>query len=193
MSEIRGRKPDLGKGATHDEQQTTYNTQQTRHKGGEISMAIVVTGRVWKFGDHINTDYISPSFAKGAAWDDYKKHILHIHKAFSKEAREGDVIVAGKNFGCGSSRESAPENLKRLGIGCVVADSFGRIFFRNCIAIALPVFSCEGVSDLFEEGHQLELDFENSIVKNLTTGREMKGSPITSDLIDIVKRGGLLA
>ena len=156
-------------------------------------MGIIVTGRVWKFGDHINTDYISPGFAKSASWEEYKKHILHVHKAFTENAQPGDVIVAGKNFGCGSSRESAPENLQRLGIGCVVADSFGRIFFRNCIAIALPVFACEGVSEIFEEGNQLELDFEGSVVKNLTTGGEMKGSPITSDLINIVKRGGILA
>ena len=155
-------------------------------------MGIIVTGRVWKFGHHINTDYMSPSFAKGASWDEYKRHILHVHKGFTEGAQPGDVIVAGKNFGCGSSRESAPENLKRLSIGCVVADSFGRIFFRNCIAIALPVFSCEGVSEIFEEGDRLELDFENSRVKNITTGKEMTGTPITPDLIDIVKRGGIL-
>lgn len=155
-------------------------------------MSIVVTGKVWKFGDHINTDYMAPSFVREASWEERKKHILHIHNAFTEGCQPGDVIVAGKNFGCGSSRESAPANLKQLGIGCVVAESFGRIFFRNCIAIALPVVACKGVSDIFEEGDQLQLDFENSLVKNLTTGKEMKGPKLTADLMNIVKEGGIL-
>ena len=156
-------------------------------------MDIIVRGRVWKFGDHINTDYMAPSFAKVGPWEEQKKHILHIHKAFTEGCRPGDVIVAGKNFGCGSSRERAPENLKRLGIGCVVAESFGRIFFRNCIAIALPALACEGVSKFFDEGDQLELNFETAIAKNLTTGKEIRGSKLAPELIRIVKEGGLLA
>jgi len=154
-------------------------------------MSIVITGRVWKFGDHINTDYMSPSFARGASWDAYKRHILHVNKAFTEGFEPGDVILAGKNFGCGSSRESAPENLKRLGVGCVVAESFGRIFFRNCIAIALPIMSCEGVSELFEDGDRLELDFGKALVRNLSTGKEMRGPELGADLIDIVKAGGI--
>ena len=105
----------------------------------------------------------------------------------------GDVIVAGNNFGCGSSRERAPGNLKQMGIGCVVAESFGRIFFRNCLAIALPVMACKGVSSLFQEGDQMELDFENARVKNLTTGKELTGPVLPADLIQIVKKGGILA
>ncbi|MBL7175780.1 MAG: 3-isopropylmalate dehydratase [Desulfobacteraceae bacterium] len=156
-------------------------------------MSIIVTGKVWKFGDHINTDYMAPSFTAQASWEDRKKSILHIHKAFTEECQPGDVIVAGKNFGCGSSRENAPTNLKQLGIGCVVAESFGRIFFRNCIAVALPVMACQGISDIFDEGDQLELDFENSIVKNLTAGQEAKGLQLSPDLLNIVKKGGILA
>jgi 3-isopropylmalate/(R)-2-methylmalate dehydratase small subunit len=118
---------------------------------------------------------------------------LHIHKTFTEECRPGDVIVAGNNFGCGSSRETAPDNLKKLGIGCIVAESFGRIFFRNSIAIALPVMACKGVSTLFAEGDQLELDFEKAWVKNLTKGNEIKGPALSSDLIRIVQAGGILA
>ncbi len=95
--------------------------------------------------------------------------------------------------GYGSSRETAPANLKRLGIGCVVAESFGRIFFRNCMAIALPVMACKGVPDIFEEGDRLELDFEDSLVKNLTNGKSLKGPPLSPDLINIVQQGGILA
>ncbi len=156
-------------------------------------MSIIVTGKVWKFGDHINTDYMAPSIGQDGPWEEFKKNVLHIHKSFTLGCRPGDVIVAGKNFGCGSSRERAPGNLKRLGIGCVVAESFGRIFFRNCLAIALPVTICPGVADLFAEGEQLQLDFDNARVKNLTTGREIKGNPLSPDLVNIVRKGGILA
>lgn len=156
-------------------------------------MGIVITGKVWKFGDQINTDYMHPSFAQKYPWEELKKHVLHIHKGFTEGCQPGDVIVAGNNFGCGSSRERAPGNLKQMGIGCVVAESFGRIFFRNCLAIALPVMACKGVSSLFQEGDQMELDFENARVKNLTTGKELTGPILPADLIQIVKKGGILA
>ena len=84
-------------------------------------------------------------------------------------------------------------NLKLLGIGCVVAESFGRIFFRNCLAIAFPVLACKGVHDLFEEGDQLEMDLENSRIKNISTGKELKAQALSQDLINIVKSGGILA
>lgn len=156
-------------------------------------MSIIIAGKVWKFGDHVNTDYMAPSFSSQLPWEKRRKTILHIHQDFVEKHQPGDVIVAGKNFGCGSSRETAPANLKRLGIGCVVAESFGRIFFRNAIAVALPVMACKGVSKLFEEGDQLELDFENALIKNLSTNREVNGPPMTPNLISIVREGGILA
>jgi 3-isopropylmalate/(R)-2-methylmalate dehydratase small subunit len=155
-------------------------------------MSITVKGKVWKFGDHITTDYLSPGFNANLPWEQAKKNILHIHKEFTEGAQPGDVIVAGNNFGCGSSRESAPANLKKLGIGCVVAESFGRIFFRNSIAIAFPVMVCQGVAEAFEEGDDLELDFDRAVVKNLTRGTELSGSPMSPDLINIVRQGGIL-
>jgi len=156
-------------------------------------MGLIITGKVWKFGNNISTDYMAPSFGMEESWEERKRHILHIHEAFTRECKSGDVIVAGKNFGCGSSRESAPANLKQLGIGCVVAESFGRIFFRNCMAIALPALPFKGVSGLFEEGDQLELDFENAVVKNLSKGDTLKGMPLPPELVHIVRNGGLLA
>jgi len=156
-------------------------------------MSILVTGKVWKLGDHIYSDYMDPGFIRKEVWEERKKHVLHIHKSFARECRPGDVIVAGRNFGCGPSREGAAGNLKRLGIGCVVGESFARIFFRNCIAIGLPIMKCEGVSNLFEEGDQLELDFENASVKNLTTGKAIKGPALTPDLVKIVEEGGFMA
>ena len=155
-------------------------------------MSIIVTGKVWKFGNHVNTDYMAPTFSQDAPWEECKRSILYIHENFTKACQPGDVIVAGKNFGCGSSRERAPANLKRLGIGCIVAESFGRIFFRNCVAIALPVTICPGASEIFSEGDQLRLDFEEARVKNLTTGQEIKGMSLSPDLAKIVQKGGIL-
>ncbi|NQV54572.1 MAG: 3-isopropylmalate dehydratase [Rhodospirillales bacterium] len=154
---------------------------------------IVVEGKVWKFGDDINTDFMSPSFSKHMEWEEQKKTVLHIHKGFTAGVQPGDVIVGGANFGCGSSRQQAPANLKMLGIGCVVAESFGRIFFRNAVAIALPVLACPGISEAFDEGDELELDFEKSVVKNLTKGTELKGAQMPEDLLKIVRAGGVMA
>ncbi|MBT3549775.1 MAG: 3-isopropylmalate dehydratase [Rhodospirillaceae bacterium] len=158
-----------------------------------ISNTIVVDGKVWKFGDDINTDFMAPSFSKGMEWEQAKKTILHIHEGFTEGVAEGDVIVAGANFGCGSSRQQAPANLKMLGIGCVVAESFGRIFFRNAVAIALPVMACPGISEAFNEGDDLQLDFEKSLVKNVTQGTEMQGALMPEDLLKIVRAGGVMA
>ena len=155
-------------------------------------MDIIVTGRVWKLGNNIATDYMAPGFALQYPWEELKKYILHIHKAFTEGFKPGDVIVGGKNYGCGSAREEAPANLKRLGVGCVVAESFGRIFFRNSIAIGFPVMVCKGVSRIFTEGDQLELNFSHARVKNLTTGKELRGPSLAPDLINIVKNGGIL-
>lgn len=155
-------------------------------------MSIIVTGKIWKFGDGVPTDHIAPGFALALPWEQRKKHILYVHKAFTEQCQPGDVIVAGTNFGCGSAREEAPADLKQLGIGCVVAESFARIFFRNCVSVGLPVMACKGVSGIFAEGERLELDFENACVKNLTTGKELKGPPLAPDLINIIRRGGIL-
>lgn len=155
-------------------------------------MDTIIKGKVWKFGDDISTDYLSPSFGMDDPWEERVKKILHIHKAFNENWQPGDIIVAGQNFGCGSSRESAAGYLKKMEIGCVIAESFARIFFRNCMAIAFPVTICKGITDMVEEGDTLELNFETSIVKNLTRGRELQGNPLHPDLLKIVNAGGIL-
>lgn len=155
-------------------------------------MGITVTGKVWKFGPDINTDYISPSITKSMEWDEARKHVLRIHPGFTSGFRPGDVIVAGANFGCGSSRQSAPQSLKRLEVGCVVAESFARIFYRSSMAIAFPLLACPGISDAFEEGDRLEMNFEAAVVKNLTRGTEFTGNPPPDDLIRIVAAGGIM-
>jgi 3-isopropylmalate/(R)-2-methylmalate dehydratase small subunit len=152
----------------------------------------LIRGKVWKFGDNVNTDVISPGSTFNAPWEEVKKVILHIHPKFTQEAEPGDVIVAGKNWGCGSSREQAPANLKRLGLGCIVAESFGRIFFRNSLALAFPTIVCPGVSGAFDEGDELELELESARVRNITKGRELKGEPLSEDMLAIIAKGGII-
>ncbi len=156
-------------------------------------MSIVIRGKVWKFGDNVNTDVMDPGFAHGVSWDELKKVILHIHPKFTKEAKPGDVIVAGRNWGCGSSRERAPGNLKDLGVGCVVAESYGRIYFRNSVALAFPSIVCHNVAKNFDEGDELELDLETARVKNLTKGKELQGEPLSEDMLAIMAKGGIIA
>ena len=155
-------------------------------------MSTLIRGRVWKFGDNVNTDVMAPGFAFGRTGDELKKVVLHINRRFTEEAVPGDVIVAGNNWGCGSSRENAPANLKRLGIGCVVAESFGRIYFRNSIALAFPGIVCRGVAEHFADGDELELELEIARVRNLTSGVELVGEPLSRDMLDIIARGGII-
>jgi len=152
----------------------------------------MIRGKVWKFGDNVNTDVMDPGFAHNTPWEELSKVVLHIHPKFVKEAKPGDVIVAGKNWGCGSSREAAPANLKRLGMGCVVAESFGRIYFRNSVAIAFPGIVCSGASGAFEEGDELELDLESAQVRNLTKGKKLQGEPLSLDMLAIMAKGGII-
>ena len=157
-------------------------------------MSTLIRGKVWKFGDNINTDVMAPGHTLDWPWGEkLKKVVLHIRPEFTEEAKPGDVIVAGKNWGCGSSRENAPANLKNLGLGCVVAESFGRIYFRNSIALAFPATVCRDVSKYFEDGDELELELETSRIKNLTSGKELQGEPLSKDMLDIIAKGGIIA
>ena len=155
-------------------------------------MSVVIKGKVWKFGDDVNTDAIAPAFAKNQPWELAKKSVLYMHRGFTEGFRPGDIIVAGHDFGCGSSREAAPANLKRLQVACVVAESFGRIFLRSSVAIAFPVLICPGVSRAFDEGDQLELDLDESLVKNLTRNTQVPGIPFPRELVRIIEAGGMM-
>jgi 3-isopropylmalate/(R)-2-methylmalate dehydratase small subunit len=151
-----------------------------------------IQGRVWKVGDQINTDLITPGQYLTSPIEEVKKHVLEaINPRFAREAREGDILVAGKNFGCGSSRESAPRALKALGISAVVAESFARIFFRNAVAIGLAVVPCPGVSRSFEEGETLELDLESAWAKNLNRKIQLQGKALPQEMLEVLKKGGI--
>ena len=151
-----------------------------------------IQGRVWKFGDNINTDLISPGRYLAAPIDAVKEHVLEsVRPHFAKEVRKGDILVAGKNFGCGSSRESAPRALKELGLAAVIAETFARIFFRNAVAIGLPVLPCPSVFKSFEEGDFLELDLEEARVRNLNRNITLQGNPLPQEMLEVLNKGGI--
>ena len=149
-------------------------------------------GRVWKFGDNVDTDQIIPAeYLVTADPKELAKHAFEkVKPEFAKEVKEGDIIVAGENFGCGSSREHAPRALIGAGISCVIAKSFARIFFRNSINIGLPLIECEVKA---EEGDILEVDFEKGLIKNLNTGKEFKFKALPEFLLNLLNSGGLVA
>lgn len=150
-------------------------------------------GRVWKFGDNVDTDAIVPGKYLDAPVEESSQHVFESARPeFVGEVAEGDIVVAGSNFGCGSSRENAPETLKVLGIGCVLAESFGRIFFRNAIAIGLPVMICKGVSGSFEDGDTARIDPGEARVENVTRGGSLAAEPLSDDMLLILDAGGIL-
>jgi 3-isopropylmalate/(R)-2-methylmalate dehydratase small subunit len=151
-----------------------------------------VTGRVWVFGDNVDTDVMAPWSTLSLPWDERRKSVLQIRPEFADQVQPGDVVVAGKNWGCGSSREHAPENLKLLGVGGVVAESFGRIYFRNCVAIAFPNLACPGVRAACDDGDELEFDLRTGEVHNRTRDLRLRGSPYTEDMLKILEQGGLM-
>lgn len=156
-------------------------------------MVRVIRGRVWKFGDNVNTDLMAPWDTIGQPWEEIRRLVLHTRPEFAEQVQPGDVIVAGRNWGCGSSREQAPQNLKSLGIAAVVAESFGRIYFRNSIAIAFPHLTCPGVAVAFEDGDEIEIELETARIRNLSRGTELRGQPYTPEMLEIVEKGGLMA
>ncbi len=160
-----------------------------------MSEALVVEGKVWKFGDNLNTDIIIPG--RYLTITDPEKLIEYTFQDLdldlSKKMSDGDIVVGGKNFGCGSSREQAPLVLKTLGVGAVVAESFARIFFRNSINLGLPVVECPGIASTVENGEKLRILLEEGRIENLSTGDTMKGTKLPAFLIEIIRAGGAVA
>jgi len=157
-------------------------------------MIDLLKGKVWKFGDSIDTDVISPTKYLSLPLEEMKNHALEpVNSHFAQEVQPGDIIVGGRNFGCGSSREQAVMVLKALHIGAVVAESFARIFFRNSIAQGLPIMICPQVSQHFEDGDKVELDIEAATMKKIHQDEIIKGIPLSKDMLNILAKGGILA
>ena len=152
------------------------------------------TGKVWVLGDDIDTDIIIPTeYLALKTIDDMKQYgFSPLRPELAGQIRKGDIIVAGKNFGCGSSREQAPEIIKALGIKCVIAKSFARIFFRNAINIGLAILECDEAAKDIENGNEVEVDFDTGVITNVTKGCTYKAEPFPEFIKDIINKGGLL-
>lgn len=149
--------------------------------------------RIWKFGDNVDTDQIIP--AEYLTTGDAKKLAAHafakVRPEFAKEVKQGDIIVAGENFGCGSSREHAPRALLGAGVRCVIAKSFARIFFRNSINIGLHLIEAD-ISDRIEEEDEIEIRFEDGVIKNHTKREEYQFTPLPEFMQRLLESGGLI-
>jgi 3-isopropylmalate/(R)-2-methylmalate dehydratase small subunit len=155
-------------------------------------METKITGRVWTYGDDVNTDVIFPGKYTYSISDpqEMAQHALEdLDPTFVEKVQPGDIIVAGKNWGCGSSREQAVTCLKQAGVGAIVARSFARIYFRNCINQALPIVTCDAV-DGVEAGQEITIDFAAGTVS--TPGGEYSFPPLAPEVMEILEAGGLI-
>jgi 3-isopropylmalate/(R)-2-methylmalate dehydratase small subunit len=156
------------------------------------SMKKILKGRAFKFGDDISTDLIAPGrlFHLRSNLPELAKHVLEdADPDFAKKVKSGDFVVGGKNFGLGSSREHAPAIIKISGVGAVIARSFARIFYRNCINVGLPALICD--TDKIDDGDRLEIDLAKGVIKNTTRGMELTFNPLPAVMIKILSDGGL--
>lgn len=155
-------------------------------------MSEIVRGRVWKFGNDISTDVLSPGAYAVDPVEVRKLHVLEsVDPTFASEVQPGDIVVAGTNFGCGSSRETAAENLVVLGVSCVVAESLSRLFMRNAVAVGLAVMVCPGAHDAFDKGDEIEVDLASGSVTGPTA--TLQAEPLPPEMRTILARGGILA
>jgi 3-isopropylmalate dehydratase small subunit len=155
---------------------------------------MILAGNAWKFGDHVDTDAIIP--ARHCNTSDpaiLAQHCMEdADPEFVTKVRWGDLIVAGVNFGCGSSREVAPITIRAAGVSAVVAKSYARIFFRNAINIGLPILECPEAAEGIRQGDEIEVDTGRGLIRDLTTGAEFRAAPFPEFLQRIIDRGGLM-
>ena len=151
-------------------------------------------GKVFKYGDNVDTDVIIPArYLNTADKNLLAQHCMEdIDSSFVSKVQKGDVMVAGWNFGCGSSREHAPLVIKTCKTGCVIAKSFARIFYRNAINIGLPILECEDAAEEINAGDEVKVDFDTGVITDITTGKTYKAQPFPPFIQNIIKKGGLL-
>ena len=155
---------------------------------------MLIKGKVWRFGDNIDTDAIIPArYLNTSDPKELAKHVMEdADKDFPNKVKEGDIIVAGRNFGCGSSREHAPIAIKAAGVQAVIAKSFARIFYRNSFNIGLPIFESEEASEKIKEGDIVEIDADKGIIKNITRQEMYSSKPIPQFMQELIAAGGLI-
>lgn len=151
-------------------------------------------GKVFRYKDNVDTDVIIPArYLNTSVPEELAKHCMEdIDKDFVNNVKQGDIIVADKNFGCGSSREHAPIAIKASGISCVIASTFARIFYRNSINIGLPIIECEEAVKGISAGDKVSVDFDTGVITNETTGKSFKGEPYPEFMQNIIQAGGLI-
>ena len=151
-------------------------------------------GRVFKYGDNVDTDVIIPArYLNSSDPKELAGHCMEdIDKDFVKNVHVGDIIVANKNFGCGSSREHAPISIKAAGVSCVIAETFARIFYRNSINIGLPIIECPEAAEGIEDGDEVEIDFDSGIIYDKTKDTRYKGQAFPPFMQEIIKNEGLI-
>ena len=151
-------------------------------------------GRVHKYGSNIDTDVIIPArYLNTANHKELAAHCMEdIDREFVSKVQVGDIMVADKNFGCGSSREHAPIAIKESGISCVIASTFARIFYRNALNIGLAILECDAAAKDIKDGDEVAVDFTTGVIKNLTNGNEYQAEPFPEFIQNIIEKGGLL-
>jgi 3-isopropylmalate/(R)-2-methylmalate dehydratase small subunit len=151
-------------------------------------------GKVFKYGDNVDTDVIIPArYLNSSDPAELAQHCMEdIDKEFVKKVQKGDIIVADKNFGCGSSREHAPIAIKAAGVSCVIAATFARIFYRNAINIGLPIIECPEAAEDIEAGDDVKVDFDTGIIADVTKGRQYRGQAFPPFMQKIITAGGLV-
>ena len=151
-------------------------------------------GRVFKYGDNVDTDVIIPArYLNATRGEELAKHCMEdIDKEFVNKVKKGDIIVADKNFGCGSSREHAPLAIKCAGVSCVIAETFARIFYRNAINIGLPIIECPEAAVTIRDGDDVEVDFDTGVITDHTRGETYQGQSFPPFMQKIIAAGGLV-
>lgn len=151
-------------------------------------------GKVFKYPDNVDTDVIIPArYLNTSDAKELAKHCMEdIDNTYVSRVSEGDIMVAGLNFGCGSSREHAPLVIKTCGTGCVIAKSFARIFYRNAINIGMPILECEQAAEEIADGDEVKVDFDTGVITDITTGKTYMAEPFPAFIQNIIQKGGLL-
>jgi len=154
---------------------------------------VIFEGNCWKFGHNIPTDEITPTHVVWKSFPEMAKHVLEsLNPAFPLNVQKGDIIVAGRNFGCSSGRAIAPKAIKATGVSAIVAEGFSRTFYRNGHEVGLPILEAPGIHEFVQNGDRIRVDIATGSVLNLASGKTMKGSPAPEFLLEMLRAGGLI-
>lgn len=155
---------------------------------------MILRGRAWKFGDDVDTDVIIPvQYCITTDPHEFGRHCMEgIDPDFHDKVKPGDIMVAKRNFGCGSSREPAPIAIKAIGISCIIAKTFARIFYRNAFNVGLPILECADAPDHIEEGHEIEVNLDTGEIQDLSLSQSFQAKPIPPFMQDLLRDGGLM-